>query len=179
MHARGEGEVRFEDDNALLRFSEKREVRAGASGAKPMLESTATFEAKRVKEGAFESDASTPTKLASKLPGELFESEAEKHAALTRRAEGATIEDIIGGIGAAAVSGPEALPKGWLVRSTALLELDPSCSQRSRFDSKTTVSAHAGGSRSSTSSRRRAATRRGPRSCACSTAARLVMTSID
>jgi HEAT repeat protein len=124
-HARAEGEVRFEDDNAVLRFSEKREVRAGANGSKPMLESTATFEATRVKEGAVDAAALDPKTLASKLPGELFESEAEKHAALTRRAEGATIEGILGGISAAAVSGPEALPKGWLVRSTALLELHP------------------------------------------------------
>jgi HEAT repeat protein len=125
QHARGEGEVRFEDDNVVLRFSEKRELRAGVPAAPAMLESTATFEATRVKEGSFDADALDPTKLASKLPGELFENEAEKHAALARRAEGATIEDILGGIGSAATSGPEAMPKGWLVRSTALLELHP------------------------------------------------------
>lgn len=124
-HARAEGEVRFEDDSALLRFSEKSEIRAGVAGAPPMLESTSTFDAKRVKEGSFDSEALDPKQLASKMPGELFENEAEKHAALTRLAAGATVEDILGGISAAATSGPEALPKGWLVRSTALLELHP------------------------------------------------------
>lgn len=124
-HARGEGEVKFEDDNAVVRLSEKRELRAGTPGAPAMLESTSTFEARRVKEGAFEGEALDPKKLASKLPGELFENEAERHAALTRLAEGATIEDVLEGIGAAASSGPEALAKGWLVRSTALLELRP------------------------------------------------------
>jgi HEAT repeat protein len=124
-HARGEGEVKFEDDGALLRLAERREIRAGVAGAPPMLESTTTFEAVRVKEGSFDTAALDPSTLASKRPGETFENEAEKRAALARRAEGASIEDVLGGISAAATAGPEGLSKGWLVRSTALLELHP------------------------------------------------------
>lgn len=124
-HARGEGEVRFEEEGVVLRLTEKRELRAGIAGQTPILESSATFEATRVKDGAFAADALDPKTLASKLPGAPFENEAERYAALVRRAEGATIEDVLGGIGAIAASGPSATSKGWLVRSTALLELHP------------------------------------------------------
>lgn len=126
--ARSEGVVRFEDGSAIVSFSDKREVSAGVPGAPAMYESKATFEALRIKEGDCPSCRGPrldPSALASKLPGESFENEAEKHAALVRRAEGATIEDVIGGISAVAAGGSKSLGKGWLVRSTALLELHP------------------------------------------------------
>jgi hypothetical protein len=123
--ARSEGVVRFEDGSAIVSFSDKREITAGVPGKPAMYESKATFEATRVKEGDFDAPRLDPSALASKLPGESFENEAEKHAALVRRAEGATIEDVIGGISAVATGGSKSLGKGWLVRSTALLELHP------------------------------------------------------
>lgn len=124
-HARGEGSVRFEDEGAILRLSERRELRAGVPGAPALFESTSTFDATRVKESAFESAELDAKTLASKPLGEVFENEAERHAALVRRAEGASIEDVLGGIASTTTSGPESLPKGWLVRSSALLELHP------------------------------------------------------
>lgn len=125
VRARGEGEVRFEDDNAILSLTEKREIHAGIEGAPAMLDTTATLDVKRVQERDFTAEALDPNKLAAKLPGEVFESEADKRASLTRLAEGADIEDVLGGVSTAAASGPRSLSKGWLVRSTAFLELHP------------------------------------------------------
>lgn len=123
--AKSEGVVRFEDGSAIVSFTDRREVTAGVPGAPSMYESKATFEATRIKEGDFDGARLDPSALASKLPGESFENEAEKHAALVRRAEGATIEDVLSGVSAIATGGSKALGKGWLVRSTALLELKP------------------------------------------------------
>ncbi len=125
VRARGEGEVRFEDGDAIASSSEKREVRAGRPDAPPMFEGTASFEAKRVREGNFSGEALDPSKLAAKLPGEAFEGEAEKKASLARLAEGSSLESVLGGVAAAATSGQGALAKGWLVSSSALLELHP------------------------------------------------------
>ncbi|MBX3190564.1 MAG: HEAT repeat domain-containing protein [Labilithrix sp.] len=125
VRARGEGEVTFDGAGPLARFSEKREIHAGAPGAPAMFETTASFEATRVKESDGAIASLDTSALASKLPGEPFESQAEKRAALERRAAGATIEDVVSGIDAVGTAGPEGLAKGWLVRSTALLELHP------------------------------------------------------
>lgn len=123
--ARSEGVVRFEDGSAIVSFTDKREVSAGVPGAPAMYESKATFEAVRIKEGDYAGARLDPSALASKLPGESFENEAEKHAALVRRAEGATIEDVLTGVASLATGTGKSLDKGWLVRSTALLELHP------------------------------------------------------
>lgn len=123
--ARSEGVVRFEEGNAILSFTDRREVSAGVPGAPAMYESKSTFEATRVSEKDIDGARLDPTALASKLPGESFESEAERHAALLRRAEGATLDDVLSGVTALSTGGSSSLEKGWLVRSTALLELHP------------------------------------------------------
>jgi HEAT repeat protein len=124
LHAHAEGEARFEDDG-IVRLTEHKDLRAGVPNASPMFETKASFEATRVKEGEHEAAAVDPAAFATKAPFEPFENAAEKTAALKRRAEGASIEDVLGGISTMATSGAEHLPKGWLVRSTALLELEP------------------------------------------------------
>ncbi len=123
VSARGEGEVRFTDDDAVAFLSEKRELRAGVPGAPAMVDGKASFEAKRVADGDVALAKLDTSALASKLPGEVFENEADKHASLARLAEGASIEDVLAGIATRAAGG--SIPKGWLVRSTAFLELHP------------------------------------------------------
>jgi hypothetical protein len=125
VRARGEGEVRFEPGDAIASLTEKREIHAGKEGSPAMLETTASFEARRVREGDANGDALDPAKLASKLPGEPFESAADHRASLARLSQGATIDEVLGGISQAAAAGARGLPKGWLVRSTAFLELHP------------------------------------------------------
>jgi len=125
VKARSEGVARFEEGGPITSFTDKRELTAGAPGAAPMYETTATFEATRTREGSYEAAAVDPSKLASKLPGEVYENEAEKRAGLERLAAGATVEDVLSGVSAMASGKPSDLPNGWLVRSTALLELHP------------------------------------------------------
>lgn len=125
VRARGEGDVKFEEGDAVASVTEKREVHAGVPHAPAMFEGTASFEARRVHEGSFEGEAVDPSRLAAKLPGEIFESEAEHKASLERLAEGASIETVLAGVAAAAAGGSDALSKGWLVSSAALLELHP------------------------------------------------------
>jgi|GEM_PF-2940452 len=125
VRARGEGDVRFEDNDAIVSLSEKLELRAGVPDAPAMFESTSSFDARRIREGDYDGAALDLASLASKLPGEVFESEAEKKASLTRLAEGSSIETVLAGVAAAAGSGQGGTPKGWLVSSAALLELHP------------------------------------------------------
>lgn len=125
VRARGEGEVRFDAGNVIVSLTEKREISAKKQGEPAMLEGTASFEATRVREGDVAAASVDPSTLSSKAPGEAFESEAEKHAALVRLSAGATIEDVIGGISGASTGGLQSLEKGWLVRSSAFLELHP------------------------------------------------------
>ena len=125
VRARGEGEVRFESGGAVASLTDTREIHAGVPGAPALLDTRATFEAKRASESEVATAALDIERLASKLPGEVFESEADRRASLTRLAGDATVEDVIGGVTTAAASGPKGLEKGWLVRSTALLELHP------------------------------------------------------
>jgi hypothetical protein len=123
--ARGEGQVEFEDNSAVLKMSETHNIRAGMPSKDPTFETKSSFEASRVKEGKLEVATVSVDGLASKAPSEPFESEPDRHASLQRQAEGASIEDILGGISTLGTIGSDHLPKGWLVRSTALLELEP------------------------------------------------------
>lgn len=130
VRARSEGIVQYEAEAAggggpIRSFHDKRELRAGEEGAPAMFETTASFEATRTREGAAEPATLDPSKLASKLPGEVFENEADKRASLGRLASGATLEDVLSGVTAMATGRASDLPKGWVVRSTALLELHP------------------------------------------------------
>jgi hypothetical protein len=126
VRARSEGLVRFDEDGGtVLRVVDRREIRAGVPGAPAMFEATASFDATRVDEGASSTDTLDVAALAAKLPGEPFESEADRRAALTRSAEGASIDEVLTGIATVGTSGVSGLPRGWLVRSTALLELEP------------------------------------------------------
>jgi len=123
--ARGEGEVRFEEGTVVAFLSDRTELRAGAPGGPTMYESSGTFEATRVRSGAWAGPAVDTSGLASKALGEPFESAADHRAALARRATGMTIDDVLGGLAALASEGTAALPKGWVVQASALLELEP------------------------------------------------------
>jgi hypothetical protein len=125
MHASGKGEVQFDDGNTVARLSEKRQLHAGIDGAPAMFDATASFAAERAKEVDFKSAALDQNELTSKLPGEIFENEADKRASLERLADGATIEDVLGGISGSPAPDTQGPAKGWLVRSSALLELHP------------------------------------------------------
>jgi HEAT repeat protein len=119
VRASGEGSVEFEANSAVVRLHEKREVHAGVDGAPAMYDAVTTFSAERVGASAVAATPLDEEKLATKLPGEVFESDADKRASLERLAAGATIEDVLGGLAS------QGAAKGWLVRSTALLELHP------------------------------------------------------
>lgn len=125
LTAKGEAKVELPGDDVLTSLTDHREIHAGFAGRPASLESTARFEARRTGGSDVATAALDESLLASKLPGEVFESEAERHAALVRRAEGGSIDDVLGGIATVAAGGPNGLAKGWLVRSSALLELHP------------------------------------------------------
>ncbi|MDB4943948.1 MAG: hypothetical protein JWP97_3482 [Labilithrix sp.] len=123
--ARGESNVTFKDGDAVASLVDKREIHAGFPGRPASLDSTSSFEAQRTGGTDVALASVDAAALTSKLPGEVYESEAEHHAALLRLAEGASIDDVLGGVSTMAAAGPSSLAKGWLVRSSALLELHP------------------------------------------------------
>lgn len=125
--AQGEGSVQFDGENAIKSLSDRHEIHAGAPGAPALLDTSGTFEAEERHEGDADGDdvALDEKRFTSKLPGEPFESAADKHASLVRLSSGASMDEIVGVVHGATALGTQGAPRGWLVRSTAYLELHP------------------------------------------------------
>ena len=117
--ARGEGNVEFDGESVIRSLTDRHEIDAGAPGAAAVLHTTATFEAERGREGDAIASVPDENALSSKLLGEPFENAADKRASLERLASGASMDEIVSAVASGAT------PKGWLVRSSAFLELHP------------------------------------------------------